>query len=70
MNPPRKWELPLTGWLGYGRPGHPFAKQPGNACGYYIHEMHAGIAEARLERDGIKPELEVYIAALCRMGVA
>lgn len=27
QNPPhRPWELPLTGWAGYGAPGHPFAK--------------------------------------------
>ncbi len=61
MNAPRKWELPTTGWKGYGNPCREAVA---------MHEWHAEVADYRLRHDGIKPELEIYIAALCRMGVA
>lgn len=67
MNAPRKWELPLTGWRGYGGPSHPMtpkAKPIGNRCGVYRHEMDAEVADYRLRHEGIKPELLLYIDAL------
>lgn len=66
--------LPEKGWKGYGAPGwhlpglsariiHPQIAFP-NREGVAIHEIHAGIAECRLDREGIKPELLAYLAGI------
>lgn len=61
QNPPhRPWELPLTGWKGYGNPCRDTVA---------MHEWHSEVAEYRLRHDGILPELEQYVAGICREAV-
>jgi len=62
-------DLPEKGWAGYGSPSHPLTprlrmKPYPNRTGVCIHEIHAEIAECRLEREGVLPELLAYIVGI------
>ncbi len=39
-------------------------KVAANKEGFYIHEIHAEVAEYRLRHDGIKPELVAYLRGI------
>lgn len=42
---------------------HPLVAKP-NPGGVWLHELHAERAEARMAREGIKPELTAYLAGI------
>jgi len=63
-------DLPEKGWAGYGSPQHPltprlrFRPYP-NKYGVAIHEMHAAVAEAWLDKHGqTSPELVAYLRGI------
>ena len=55
-------------WTGYGRPGFRFTgrvRPDGPLIDWdYEDEFHSAVAERRLQEEGIKPELNLYLIGI------